>query len=156
MARKQKRTGKGKQSKLIIILAAVIGIAIIAGMVVIGILISSSGDDQGSPYENMSEDEKREAATAYVEAELDAWRAGRESELCSPLVQPILVQYDIVEVTPSDERDDGINRDAFEFTVQLTFTNEAGGRPVILHRYLVRRSASDGEWEIRENTKYFH
>lgn len=91
-------------------------------------------------------------AKSYVEKELSAWRAGKDTELCDSLFgtgQLILVDYTTVDTEKNEVFDN-----AYDVTVQLTFTTRAGGRPLELHTFTVENDG--GGWAVMGSTKYFH
>lgn len=133
--RKQRKGG----SKGLVITAIATATVLVLG-VAVWMLMGGAG---GNP-----EDDAQEQAVAYVEQELQDWRAGRETDLCIPVRQPILVEYDIVDVQPNVRYYAEPTERIFDITVQLTFSSVVGGRPVKQHTFTVKGEPETNQWEL--------
>lgn len=93
-------------------------------------------------------------ARLALRAELNNWRAGEPSDALDREVfgsrrssPPILIEYEIIK---GERREVGWH----EYTVNLTFTTRAGGRPVEQHRFRLRKEGLFSGWDIESPYRY--
>lgn len=132
--RKQRKGG----SKGLVITAIATATVIVLG-VAVWMLMGGVG---GNP-----EDDAQDQAVAYVERELQDWRAGQDTDLCMDVRRPILLSYEIVNTQPKP-RYNANGPQRFDITVQLTFSSAVGGRPVDQHTFTVEGDPETGEWKL--------